>query len=83
MGQADFYRHGSHNFICDRCGFKFKAEKKHFEWTGLIVCPDCYDERHPQDFVRSTADRQHVEDPRPENEDYFLAINEITEADLA
>ena len=37
--------------ICDRCGFKFKASQLKQEWTGLMVCTKCYEERHPQDFL--------------------------------
>ena len=82
MGRADFYRHGSHNWICERCGFKYKAEAKRKEWTGLIVCPPCWEPRHPQDFVRGTKDKQSVTDPRPEQADYFLSVGEVTEDDL-
>lgn len=66
MGNADFYRAGSFNRICDRCSRKRKAEDTVKEWTGLIVCRDCVDPRHPQDFVRARHDRQAVHDPRPE-----------------
>lgn len=82
MGKADYYSHGSHNFICDRCGFKRKSFDKRKEWTGLMVCPECWDPRHPQDFVRGTIDRQSVQDPRPEQADSFLSVGEVTRDDL-
>ena len=72
MGHADYYRAGSHNWICDRCGFKYKAEEKRREWTGLIVCPECWEPRHPQDFVKGRKDNQAVIDPRPEATDSFI-----------
>ena len=83
MGAADFYKPGSWNRICDRCGFKRKAEDTRKEWTGLIVCRDgCLDVRNPQDFVRGGHDRQRVPDPRPEAADDFLGTNEVTAASL-
>lgn len=48
---------GEWNFCCDRCGFEFKSSQARHEWTGLIVCPYCWDPRHPQDFVRGRVDR--------------------------
>lgn len=61
------YIAGDHWKICDRCGFKKRASQTAKEWTGLIVCLDsCFEERHPQDFVRGRKDNQTVPDPRPE-----------------
>jgi hypothetical protein len=28
------------------------------EWQGYYVCPDCHEERQPQDFVKGVADTQ-------------------------
>lgn len=76
MGQADYYRHGDANCICDRCGFKFKHSQTRKEWTGLRVCygggtNDCWEARHPQDFVRARKDNMTIHDPRPEGTDVF------------
>ena len=54
--------------ICDRCGFKFYLNQLRTEWTGLKVCHDCYDPRHPQEAVRAVNDTQGVRPgmrPRP------------------
>ena len=76
MGRADFYRAGDFNRICDRCGSKRKASDTRKEWTGMIVCSDgCFEERHPQDFVRAVHDRQRVTDPRPENTGSQISID--------
>lgn len=48
------------------------------EWTGLIVCTECYDPRHPQDLVRPKADNQSVKDPRPAPTVVYLGLNEVT-----
>jgi hypothetical protein len=48
---------GEWNVICDRCGFQFKASQLKDEWTGLKVCKECWESRHPQDMLPA---------PRPE-----------------
>lgn len=68
------YRHGSWNTICDRCGFKYKAGQLRLEWTGYRVCygggtNDCWEPRHPQDFVKPSVDRQAPPWVRPEQND--------------
>lgn len=62
--------------ICDRCGFRFRHSQTRKEWTGLRVCHgagtnDCWESRHPQDFVRGVKDDQKVFDPRPEPADVW------------
>lgn len=56
---------GEFNVICDRCGRKLKSGQVTKEWTGLIVCHRCLDERHPQDFVRGVRDQMSVPFSRP------------------
>ena len=58
--------------ICDRCGREMRSSEGRREWTGLVVCPEDFDYRHPQDFVRGRADRQNVPNPRPEATDVFV-----------
>lgn len=77
-----YYRAGSHNVICDRTGLKVKRSDCVREWNGLLVRRQSFEERHPQDFVRSFEDDQSVLDPRSEGEDTFLADNEVTVDDL-
>lgn len=68
------YAHGQFNVICDRCGFKFKSRQLRREWNGLRTCSgaatnNCWEPRHPQDFVRGKKDRQAPPWVRPEAED--------------
>lgn len=35
-------------FICQRCGLQWDYNQQMREWTGEIVCPECYDVKHPQ-----------------------------------
>lgn len=76
------YRHRDAAAICDRCGFKMHLSDLRKEWTGLKVCSECYERRHPQDFVRAVPDRMSVPEPRPEAADVFLAVGDVTAADL-
>lgn len=64
--EGDFYR------ISDITGRKILASKTRRQWDGLIVGEDEWSERHPQDVVRTRADRQMVEDPRPRPTDVFV-----------
>ena len=64
---ANYYKHGDYNVICDRCGGKYKRSQVKEEWNGLLTClRGCWEPRHPQDFVKSKADRQSVPNPRPD-----------------
>lgn len=68
--------------ICDRCGFKYRLSDMKKEWTGLMVCREDYDIRHPQEYIRGHADRPAVRNARPEQSDRFLTANEVTWDDL-
>lgn len=58
--------------VCDRCGFEFLHRELRKEWTGLMVCRQCHDPRHPQDFVRGVKDKQSIPNPRPEPAEVFV-----------
>jgi hypothetical protein len=60
MGKSDFFKIGDWNAICDRCGHKYKASQLRDTWDNFRVCDNCWEPRHPQDFVRSKIDRQRV-----------------------
>lgn len=66
MNQDNDFELGQWNANCDRCGEKFKARQLRKEWTGLRVCSDCFDQRHPQEFLRGKKDRQSPPWVRPD-----------------
>lgn len=68
----DFYRPGGWNAICDMCGRKKKNDELRRNWRGLYVCPEHWEERHPQDFVRAKVDRVAPEWTRPPTGDIDL-----------
>src|SRR6185295_18818765 len=76
------YRPGDFLRDCDRCGFTVYASETRKQWDGLIVCAiGCFEERHPQDFVRGRVDRQNVPDPRPVPTARFVGtLNTVTTA---
>lgn len=61
----NYYLSGEFNVTCDRCSKKIKAHKAKHEWTGFIVCEDCFETRHPQDFVKVKTDKVSVPFTRP------------------
>lgn len=51
--------------ICDRCGFEIAYLTLRTEWTGLRVCEQCFDAKHPQLEPRLAVDAQELYSPRP------------------
>lgn len=72
MGRADYFAPGDWNAICDVCGFKYKASELRLRWDGLWCCPEDWEIRHPQDFVRGVKDRQAIPWSRPAPADIFI-----------
>lgn len=73
---------GDSNGICDCCGFKFKHSQLRKRWDGAMVCRADWEPQHPQDSIKIRGERNNVKDARPEPEYRFLAVGEITAADL-
>ena len=61
----NYFISGDWNLICDSCGKKVKASEAKQRWDGFIVCPDDYETRHPQDFVKARTDKITVLFTRP------------------
>jgi hypothetical protein len=61
-------RIGDYNVICDRCGFQYKASQLQKEWTGFMVCKECYEPRHPMDFMPAPKAEKAPPWIRPPNE---------------
>lgn len=60
MGSVDYWKPGDWNVRCDRCGRKRKGTELRLQWNNLWVCPEHWEPRQPQDFVRAI-----VEHPTP------------------
>ena len=72
-----YYKSGDWNVICDVCSKKIKASESLERWDGLIVCQDDFEQRHPQDFVKSKEDKISVPFTRPRSTDIFVSVNYI------
>ena len=70
----NYYLSGEFNLTCDRCSKKIKAHEAKHEWTGFIVCGDCFENRHPQDFVRTKQDKIAVPFSRPIPQEIFVVV---------
>jgi len=60
MGQADYLSVGDYNAVCYQCGAKRKASQLQKHWQGYLVCPEHWEPRHPQEWVRGLVDVQTV-----------------------
>jgi hypothetical protein len=55
-GRADYLELGDYNAICYECGRKRKASTLKRHWQGYWVCPEHWEPRQTQDFVRAIPD---------------------------
>lgn len=72
--KKNFYISGSHNITCDVCSRKIKAHEAKQRWDGFIVCPDDYETRQPQDFVKAQTDKITVPFTRPIPTEIFITV---------
>jgi hypothetical protein len=62
---TNYYISGDWNLTCDVCSKKVKASISKKRWDGFQVCPDCWEERQPLDFIRARIDKITVPFQRP------------------
>ena len=74
MGGRNYYISGQFNVICDVCSKKIKSGIAKKRWDGFIVCPNCYEQRHPQDFVKTRQDKISVPFSRPIPQEIFVVV---------
>lgn len=55
-GRADYWKPGDWNVLCYQCGRKRKAGEVMRYWQGYWVCPEHWEPRQPQDFVRAVKE---------------------------
>lgn len=58
MWNGNGWKIGDNYAVCDVCGHEYLASVLRERWDGLVVCPDDYETRHPQEFVRAVQDDQ-------------------------
>jgi len=69
-----YYKHGSHNIICDVCGYKFKFSEVKKDWRGLIVCEKDFEHDHPQKYIRVRESGLSVPVIRNRAADVFIPV---------
>lgn len=74
MSKTWNYRSGDWWAICDVCAKKVKASKIKQRWDGLLVCPEDFEHRHSQDFIKVRQDKITVPFLRPRPQDVFVDI---------
>ena len=62
------------NAVCDRCGFIMQHFLLRDEWTGLKVCKECWEPRHPQDFQKIPRTEKVPEWTRPRPTDIEVSV---------
>ena len=75
MSKTWNYKSGDWWAICDVCSKKVKASKTKMRWDGLIVCPEDFEHRHPQDFIKVRQDKITVPFLRPRPQDTFVSVS--------
>lgn len=78
MGRADYLELGDWNAVCYECGRKRKASQLKKHWQGYFVCPEHWEPRQPQDFVRSVPDIQTPPWTQPMPTDVFRITSILT-----
>jgi hypothetical protein len=61
--------HG-YKVTCHRCGFWFPSTEIKKEWTGLLVCQQCYEPRHPQTLIKVHGEKSFPEFVSKDSEVY-------------
>ena len=56
-GRADYLDLGNWNAVCFECGRKRKASMLMKHWQGYYVCPEHWEPRQAQDFVRAITEK--------------------------
>lgn len=59
------YIPGDYWMACDRCGRRYRKSVMKKTWNNLWVCPEDFEERHPQEYVRGVQDTITVPVSRP------------------
>lgn len=79
-GRADYLQLGDWNAACLFCGRKRKASEMKKYWSGGWTCPDHWEPRQPQDFVRGVQDNQTVPWVQPTTNTFtpFCRMNDLT-----
>ncbi len=54
------FKKGDPKACCMRCGSIWNISRIRKQWNGLRVCPECFEHRNAQDFVKGVRDPQQI-----------------------
>jgi hypothetical protein len=82
-GKNPGFRSGDNWAVCDVCGVEYRTSKMKWRWDGALVCEEDWEQRHPQDYVRSKKDRIiPSSEVRTEPSDSFTEVSGATSPDV-
>jgi hypothetical protein len=61
-----YYKPGDWNAVCQVCGFTHKASELRRRWDGVVVCPDDFEMRNPQDLIQMPKEKPGIPWSSPE-----------------
>jgi hypothetical protein len=73
-----YYKPGSWNAVCDRCGVYFKAEQLRKTWEGFMVCEKDWEMRHIADFIKAPKSVEALPFARPVGTDVSIGPTYIS-----
>lgn len=76
------FREGDYNAVCDVCGFRYPASQLKRMWNGLRACPEDFEHRNRQEFVRGVKPDKAPYGAKAIGEYKFLSPNEVSADDL-
>lgn len=70
------YKRGDHWMACDLCGIIIRRSKIRRNWKNQYVCPEDFEEKHPQLLKQPIIRNEGVVKPvRPEQPDQFVSVS--------
>lgn len=74
MHFPNYFSSGDYNVVCYECGAKRKGSMLLRHWQGYYVCPEHWEMRQPQDFVRGVPENMTPPWSQPAPSDVFTTM---------
>lgn len=74
MSRGWSWKPGDWWVVCDVCAKQTRASSIKKRWDGLLVCPDDFEMRHPQDLIKVRKEDTSVPFSRVEPADQFVVM---------
>ena len=75
------YKKGTHNVICDICGFQMKSDEVKLNWKNQLVCLADFEPKHPNLEVPEHPRKEGINQGilQGETEDTFRTVGDVTD----